>query len=112
MFELNGRHLKSFVGKDFIDHLIACVDAGLVRVDLDAEVSAAEVDTRLTLVEGRVDLVRRDLARSDQRVDVVVARAAEDADAILNEKWVMKLVFNFKLLWICNLFGFCPNDRV
>ena len=86
MFELNGRHLKSFVGKDFIDHLLACLESGLVRADLDSEAHGSEVDNRLALVEGRVDLVQRDLARSDQRLDVVVARAAEDGDAILNEK--------------------------
>ena len=86
MFELDGRHLKSFVGKDLIDHLLACVESGLVRVDLDSESHGAEVDNRLALIEGRVDLVSRDLARSDQRLDVVVARAAEDGDAALNEK--------------------------
>ena len=86
MFELNGRHLKSANGKDFIDHLFACVEAGLVRIDLDSEAHGAVVDNRLAIVEGCVDLVQRDLARSDQRLDVVVARAAKDGDAVLNEK--------------------------
>ena len=87
MFELDGRHLKSYCGKDYLDHLFSCVEAGLIRVDLDADVRAAEVDNRLSLVEGRVDLVRRDLSRTDNRLDITTARAAEDADAILNEKY-------------------------
>ena len=86
MYELDGRHLKSFCGKDFIDHLLSCAESGMVRVNLDLDLRQAEADNRLTLVEGRVDLVRRDLVRTDQRLDVVVARAAEDGDAILNEK--------------------------
>ena len=43
-------------------------------------------DNRLATVESRVDLVRRDLCRSDQRLNVVVARAAEERDAASNER--------------------------
>ena len=58
----------------------------MIRVSLDADERLAGSDNRLALVEGRVDLVRRDLGRSDQRINVVVARAAEEADAHANEK--------------------------
>ena len=88
MFELDGRHLKSFVGKDLIDHLFNCADAGMVRVDLDADELLAADDNRLTAVEGRVDLVRHDLSQNNHRLNVVVARAAEDGDAVINEKYV------------------------
>ena len=58
----------------------------MVKVDLDADVRLAETDNRLAVVEARVDLVQRDLHRSDQRMNVVVARAAEEEDGHLNEK--------------------------
>ena len=58
----------------------------MVRVSLDADERASGTENRLALVEGRVDLVRRDLSRGDQRLNVVVARAAEEADCHLNEK--------------------------
>ena len=32
MFELDGRHLKSFVGKDLIDHLLSCAESGMIKV--------------------------------------------------------------------------------
>ena len=86
MFELDGRNLKSFVGKDLMDHLISHAEAGMVRVSLDGDVRAAESDNRLALVEGRVELVRQDLVRSNHRLDVVAARAAEESDGHLNEK--------------------------
>ena len=86
MFEPDGRHFKTAFGKDFIDHLFACAESGMIQVDLDADVRLVSEANRLTTVEGRVNLVRRDLHRSNQRVDFVVARAAEDGDAILNEK--------------------------
>ena len=73
-------------GKDYIDHLLLSAERGMVKVDLDADERLAETDNRLVLVEGRVDLVQRDLHRSDQRLDVVVARAAEEEDGHLNEK--------------------------
>ena len=88
MYELDGRHMKTFVGKDLIDHLFGCADAGMVRVDLDADELLAADDNRITVVEGRVDLVRRDLGLNNQRLDFVVARAAEDGDAVINEKYV------------------------
>ena len=86
MFELDGRHLKSFCGKDYIDHLVNAADAGMIRVSLDMDVRQAEADNRLALVEGQVQLVRRDLSRSDGRLDVVAARAAEDNDSHVNER--------------------------
>ena len=86
MFKLSGRHLKSAFGKDLLDHLIARCEEGMIRVSLDGDVRASEADNRLAVVEGRVDLVHRDLAHSSQRLDVVVARASEDGDAIANEK--------------------------
>ena len=58
----------------------------MIKADLDGDVRQAETDNRLAIVEGRVDLVRRDLGRSEQRLDVVVARAAEDNDAGINER--------------------------
>ena len=86
MFELSGRHLKTAFGKDLLDHHIARCEDGMIRVSLDGDVRASEADNRLAVVEGRVDLVRRDLALSSQRLDVVVARASEDGDAVSNEK--------------------------
>ena len=59
----------------------------MVRVDLDSDELLAADDNRLTVVEGRVDLVRRDLSQNSSRLDVVVARAAEDGDALINEKY-------------------------
>ena len=87
MFELDGRHLKTAFGKDFIDHLLDHSESGMVQVSLDADVRAASSENRLALVEGRVDLVRHDMAGSHHRVDVVVARAAEDTDSVLNDKY-------------------------
>ena len=87
MFELDGRHFKSFVGKDYLDSLLAQADAGMIRVTLDADVRASESDNRLVIVESRVALVREDLGHHSRRLNVVVARAAEEADAILNEKY-------------------------
>ena len=59
----------------------------MVRISLDADVRASEADNRLSVVEGRVDLVQRDLALGSQRLDVVAARAAEDEDGHINEKY-------------------------
>ena len=73
-------------GKDYLDHLLLSAERGMVKVDLDADVRLAETDNRLAVVEARVDLVQRDLHRSDQRMNVVVARAAEEEDGHLNEK--------------------------
>ena len=86
MFELDGRHLKSYVGKDYVDHLIHAAEAGMIKVSLDTDERLAKDENRVTVLEGRVDLVRRDFVRSDQRLNVVVARAAEEADAAVNEK--------------------------
>ena len=88
MFELDGRNLMSAFGKDYIDHLISSSDTGMVQVSLDTDVRMSGSDNRLAVVEGRVDLVRHDMASSSQRLDVVVARAAEDTDASLNDKLV------------------------
>ena len=87
MFEPDGRHFKSFVGKDYIDHLFAAADSGMIKVDLDSDVRLSADENRLTVVESRVDLVRRDLGQSNKRLNVVVARAAEDGDALINEKY-------------------------
>ena len=86
MFELDGRHFKSYCGKDYLDHLLQSAESGMIRVSLDADDRQAQADNRIAAVEGRVELVRRDLGRSDQRLNVVVARAAEEADGIANEK--------------------------
>ena len=32
MFDLDGRHFKSAFGKDFLDHLLSGVEAGMVQV--------------------------------------------------------------------------------
>ena len=85
-YELDGRHFKSPNGKDYLDHLFNHTELGMVRVSQDSEDRFGSSENRLAVVEGRVDLVRRDLVRSEQRVNVVVARAAEEADGILNEK--------------------------
>ena len=87
MFELDGKHFKSFVGKDFLDHLLHSAEAGMVRVSLDADERLAGADNRLTLVEDKVDLVRRDLSRQDHRLNLAAARAAEDNDEFLNERF-------------------------
>ena len=86
MFDLDGRHFMSAVGKDYLDHLIAQADAGMIRVSLDTDDRLVADENRLTAVEGRVDVVRREVVHSDQRVDVVVARSAEEGDAIINER--------------------------
>ena len=82
-------------GKDYIDHLLFCAESGMVKVSLDSDERLAESDNRLAVVEGRVDNVRRDLRRSEGRIDVVVARAAEDEDAHQNEK------YNLYPCWLC-----------
>ena len=92
MFEADGRHFKSFCGKDYLDHLLAHCEAGMVKVSLDAEDRLADHDNRLTAVEGRVDLVRTDLVGSHQRINVVVARASEDGDAQANERFVILFI--------------------
>ena len=81
---IEGTHL--LIGKDLIDHLFACADSGMVKIDLDTDDRLAADDNRLTAVEGRVDVVRRDLIQSSDRLDVVVARASEEGDASINEK--------------------------
>ena len=86
MFELDGRHFKSAYGKDYIDHLFTSAEAGMKEVSADTDVRLSRDETRLTITEGRVDLVRRDQVLCNQRINVVVARAAEEADAIWNEK--------------------------
>ena len=97
-FELDGRNLKTFVGKDYLDQLLASADQMMLRISLDADERLAEADNRITLVENRVDLVRRDLGRYDHRLDVVVARASEEGDAIENERYKA-----IRLLYFCLL---------
>ena len=96
MVELNGKDLKSFVGKDVIDQLLYHAEAGMVRAALDGDLRASEADNRLAVVEGRVDLVRRDLVRCHRRIDVSAARASEDGDALLNERLVSNFLFFFR----------------
>ena len=60
----------------------------MARLNMDTDDRQVQQEVRLTVVETRVDLVRRDLGRSDQRINVVVARAAEEADAIQNERFI------------------------
>ena len=91
MFELDGKHFKSYVGKDYLDSLLGQSDAGMIKDSLDADVRLCETDNRLTAVEGRVDVVRHDLGHQSNRLNVVVARAAEEADSALNARFV-KLV--------------------
>ena len=86
MFQLDGRHFKSAYGKDHLDHLLDSAEAGMRLVDLDMEERISRGENRLTVVENRVDLVRLDHIHTEQRINVVVARAAEEADAIWNEK--------------------------
>ena len=86
MFDPDGRHFKTMAGKDYIDHLLAGCEAGMIQVGLDAEIRLAQGQNRLTSVEGRVDLVRQDVLQANQRINVVAARAAEDADASVNER--------------------------
>ena len=43
-------------------------------------------ETRLGLVEGRVELVRHDLGVASARVNYLSARHAEDSDAVANER--------------------------
>ena len=86
MFELDGRHLLTPFGKDYLDRLLYHADQGMVIVDLDTDLRASASENRLTVVENRVDLVRRDLGRAEQRLNVAAARASEDGDAVANEK--------------------------
>ena len=65
----------------------------MIRIGLDADDRMAESDNRLVLVESKVDLVRRDLGRSDQRLNVVVARAAEDGDSNINDRLMLYGLF-------------------
>ena len=92
MFELDGRHYKSANGKDYLDSLLAQADSGMIRVSLDADVRASEADNRLTVVESRVDLVQQDLSGHSNRLNVVVARAAEESDAALNLRFVSSVL--------------------
>ena len=86
MFELDGRHFKSYCGKDYLDHLFGHADTKYKALEMDDGDRISMGEVRTTLVEGQVNLLRRDQVRTDQRVNVVVARAAEEADAVWNEK--------------------------
>ena len=101
MFKLDGRHFKSANGKDYLDSLLAQADSGMVRVSLDADVRQSEADNRIAVVESRVELVRQDLGRQNNRLYVVVCRAAEDGDEAINQRFV-PLFFIF----ICFLIRF------
>ena len=86
MFESDGRHFKQANGKDYVDHLFCSSETVMRQLSEDMDDRMARSINRTTAVEGRVDLIRRDQARSDQRINVVVARAAEEADALANER--------------------------
>ena len=58
----------------------------LIKVDLDVPDRLTVDENRMTVVEGSVQIVRGDLTRANDRINYVVARAAEDGDAALNEK--------------------------
>ena len=88
MFEADGRHFKQAYGKDYIDHLFSSSESIMRQFSEDMDDRMAREVNRASAVEGRVDLLRRDQARSDQRINVVVARAAEEADALVNERLV------------------------
>ena len=60
----------------------------MVRLNQDLDDHHATEVNRVTAVEGQVALLHRDQVRSDRRVNVVVARAAELADAHTNERFV------------------------
>ena len=60
----------------------------MVRLNQDLDDRHATEVNRVTAVEGQVALLHRDQVRSDRRVNVVVARAAELADAHTNERFV------------------------
>ena len=59
---------------------------------------SAYEDNRVVAVEGRVDLLCRDQGRHDQRLNVVVARAAEEADGHINERCVRIISFCYFLV--------------
>ena len=86
MFEPDGRHFRTAFGKDYIDNLLAQCEEGMIRISLDFDVRQDQAENRLAAVEGHVAILRRDLTASDGRVDVVVARAAEDGDAVINDR--------------------------
>ena len=86
MFDLDGRHFKSYCGKDYLDHLLSGAEAGMVQAALDSDARLAASENRVVHVENRVDLLRRDLGHSESRIDVVVARAAEERDSHVNDK--------------------------
>ena len=87
MFELDGKHFKAAYGKDFLDHLISRSDEAFARIGQDMDDRMAFEDNKVVAIEGRVDLLRRDQFRSDQRINVVVARSAEEADGHVNERY-------------------------
>ena len=79
-------HTALVTGKDFLDHLISKADEAFARIGQDMDDRMSFEDNRIIAVEGRVDLLRRDQSRSDQRINVVVARSAEEADGHINER--------------------------
>ena len=107
MFESDGRHFKQAYGKDYLDHLIGGSEQGMRQLHEDMDDRWAREANRATAIQGRVDLLRRDHVRTEQRINVVVARAAEEADALMNERLVLfcRLVFWFsRLSFKCSFF--------
>lgn len=86
MFDLDGRHFKSAYGKDYIDHLISASESVMASLNADLDDRHAVGVNRVTAVEGQVVLLHRDQVRSEHRINVVVARAAELADTQTNER--------------------------
>ena len=85
-FELDGRHFKAAYGKDYVDHLLSSAESQMRMISADVDERMARGEDRMTLVESRVELLQQDDVRAEQRINVVVARAAEDADAVWNDK--------------------------
>ena len=88
MFEADGRHFKQAYGKDYLDHLISESELGMRKLSEDMDDRMVREANLVTSVNGRVDLLRRDQVRSEQRINVIVARAAEEADARVNARFV------------------------
>ena len=77
----------------------------MVKLNQDLDDRHATEVNRVTAVEGQVALLHRDQVRSDRRVNVVVARAAELADAHTNERFVW-LWFLLHRYFVCVDYSF------
>ena len=93
MFELDGRHFKAAYGKDYLDHLFGSAESRMKMISADSEDRLARGESRITVVESRIDLIQQSDVKTDQRINVVVARTAEEADAVWNEKFVCYICY-------------------